>query len=390
MSTTVWEHLLSIAMSRGLRRGSLTLVGRDGSSRRYEGAEPGPEAVVVLAEPLAARKAVSSGSLGLAEGYMAGAWDTPDLDAVLALGVANIDPEPSKTTWASPFTKAYHALQDNDITGSRRNITYHYDLGNDFYRLWLDETMAYSSALDFTGEGDISEAQVRKWDRMLELLQLESSDHLLEIGFGWGGFAVHAAKQSGCKVTGVTLSDEQHAWATDLVEREGLEGQVELRLQDYRHVPEQYSAIASIEMFEAVGEKWWPTFFSRIQEMLAPGGRAALQTITIEEPRFEDYKRNPDFIQRHVFPGGMLPSPERFGVHAHAVGLDVDEPHFFGHCYANTLAEWRTRFETALPEVRDLGFDDRFIRMWRYYLSYCKAGFEAGTIDVMQIRLGAR
>lgn len=390
MSKTAWEQVLTLALGRGLRRGSLTLVDRDGSSRRFEGAEPGPDAVVVLAEPLAARKAVTSGSLGLAEGYMAGAWDTPDLDAVLALGVANIDPEPSKATWASPFTKAWHALQDNDITGSRRNITYHYDLGNDFYRLWLDETMAYSSALDFTGEGDISAAQVRKWDRMLELLQPDSSDHLLEIGFGWGGFAVHAAKQAGCKVTGVTLSDEQHEWASDLVMREGLEGQVELRLQDYRHVAEQYSAIASIEMFEAVGEKWWSTFFSRIQELLAPGGRAALQTITIEEPRFEDYRRNPDFIQRYVFPGGMLPSPERFAQHANSAGLDVEDPLFFGGCYANTLAEWSQRFEAALPQVRELGFDERFVRMWRYYLSYCKAGFDAGTIDVMQVRLGAR
>ncbi len=387
--TTLFEQLLGVAMNRALRRGELTLIGRDGAEKHFSGREPGPRATVVLKDPHAARRTIAGGSIGLAESYMAGSWDTPDLDAVLALGIANMDPEPSKPTLLTPVVRAWHSMRDNDLAGSRKNIQYHYDLGNDFYRLWLDETMAYSSALHSFADEDISAAQVHKWDRLLDLLQPGTDDHLLEIGCGWGGFAIHAAKQAGCKVTGVTLSDEQHEWAVRAVEREGLEGQVEIRLQDYRHIPEQFSAIASIEMFEAVGEKWWPTFFRQVRELLAPGGHLALQTITIEEPRFDDYSRNPDFIQRYIFPGGMLPSPERFAVAAHAQGLHVDEPHFFGESYSRTLSEWSTRFESALPEVRALGFDERFIRMWRYYLSYCKAGFDAGTIDVMQVRLGA-
>jgi len=385
------EHLVELVLARGLKRGQLTLIGRDGTERVITGAEPGPSAVVRLAAPAASRRAALGGSVGLSQGYMEGEWDTPDLDAVLALGVANLDPEPTPTTFLTPFTRAWHRLRDNDLTGSKRNIAYHYDLGNDFYALWLDETMAYSSAI-FEKPGvdrveELTPAQVRKWDRLLELLQPCSKDHLLEIGCGWGGFAIHAARQAGCKVTGITLSEEQHAWATREVEQAGLEAQVDIRLQDYRAVPERFSGIASIEMFEAVGEKWWPVFFARVRELLAPGGAAAIQTITIEEPRFEDYKRNPDFIQRYVFPGGMLPSPERFTAEAGAQGLSASEPHCFGGCYSDTLRLWRQRFEAALPQVRELGFDERFIRMWRYYLAYCRAGFSAGTIDVMQVRL---
>jgi cyclopropane-fatty-acyl-phospholipid synthase len=318
---------------------------------------------------------------------MAGEWDTPDLDAVLALGIANLDPKPTPPTMLSPITRAWHRFRDNDISGSKRNIAYHYDLGNDFYRLWLDETMAYSSAMFEKPAEDLSSAQVRKWDRLLELLQPRSKDRLLEIGCGWGGFAIHAAKETGCRITGITLSEEQYDWARRSVERAGLDGQVEIRLQDYRRVPETYTGIASIEMFEAVGERWWPVFFNQLRELLSPGGAVAMQTITIEEPRFEDYRRNPDFTQRYIFPGGMLPSPERFAAAASAQGLSVSTPACFGSSYADTLWAWRQRFEAALPQVRELGFDDRFIRMWRYYLAYCRAGFSEGTIDVMQVRL---
>jgi len=381
------EHLVDFVLARGLREGQLTLVSRDGAERTITGTEPGPAATVELKMPAAARRAALGGSVGLAQGYMDGAWDTPDLDAVLALGVANLDPEPTPPTLLAPITRAWHRLRDNDISGSKRNISYHYDLGNDFYRLWLDETMAYSSAMFDQPAEDLSNAQVRKWDRLLELLQPSSKDHLLEIGCGWGGFAIHAARQAGCRITGITLSEEQHDWARREVEQAGLESYVDIRLQDYRVVPGSYTGIASIEMFEAVGEKWWPVFFGRLRELLAPGGAVALQTITIEEPRFEDYKNNPDFIQRYIFPGGMLPSPERFEAAANAQGLAVSTPTCFGTSYADTLREWRQRFEGALPQVRALGFDERFIRMWRYYLAYCRAGFSEGTIDVMQVRL---
>jgi cyclopropane-fatty-acyl-phospholipid synthase len=388
VTRTVPETLVDVVLSRGLRAGSLTLIGRDGAERRFEGAQPGPSAVVELKTARAARRSIAGGSLGFAEAYMDGEWDTSDLDAVLALGVANMAPEPTRPNLLTPLARAWHRMRDNDLDGSRKNIAHHYDLGNDFYRLWLDPTMTYSSALFSADDEDLRDAQVRKWDRLLELLQPTSKDRLLEIGCGWGGFAIHAARQAGCRITGLTLSTEQQAWASAAVEEAGVEDLVEIRLQDYRQVPDDFTGIASIEMFEAVGEKWWPVFFRQLRERLPRAGAAALQVITIEEPRFEDYRHHPDFIQRYIFPGGMLPSPERFAASAEAEGLTASEPHFFGDSYAHTLGEWRARFESALPQVRELGFDERFIRMWRYYLAYCRAGFSEGTIDVMQVRLG--
>jgi cyclopropane-fatty-acyl-phospholipid synthase len=284
-------------------------------------------------------------------------------------------------------------MRDNDPDGgSKRNVAYHYDLGNDFYELWLDDTMTYSAA--FTddasvpaSDADLERAQRRKWDRILDLIQPGPQDHILEIGCGWGGFAIHAAQDAGCRVTGITLSEQQLEMARERVAAAGLEGRVDLRLQDYREVPGTFTGIASIEMFEAVGERWWRPFFRRTRELLEPGRAAAMQVITIAEDRFEGYRRRPDFMQRYVFPGGMLPSPERFREAAEVGGLSVREPSFFGMDYARTLTAWSERFERALPEVRALGFDDRFVRMWRYYLAYCRTGFEHGTIDVMQVRL---
>jgi len=382
------ELIVSQVVNR-LRRGELTVVSADGSERVFAGTEPGPVARVELHGAAATRRLITHGANGLAEGYLAGDWDTPDLDAVLDLGVANLFAKPQGTPAPlNPVQRLLHAMRDNTPSGSKRNISYHYDLGNDFYRLWLDETMSYSSALFAQAPAEnLADAQVRKWDRLLDLLQPGSSDHLLEIGCGWGGFAIHAARTAGCRVTGVTLSEEQHAWATQAVAEAGLEDRIDLRLQDYREVPETFSGIASIEMFEAVGERWWPVFFARMKELLAPGGAIALQTITIDDSRFDDYRRHPDFIQRHVFPGGMLPCPERFRAVAGQAGLRVSDPLFFGESYAETLSEWRRRFETALPSVRALGFDERFVRLWRYYLAYCRAGFSAGTCDVMQVRI---
>jgi len=382
------EHVVTLVMSR-LRRGELELVLHNGAEKHFVGAEPGPKARVEIRDPRGATQLLASTNIGLAEGYMDGHWDTPDLDAVLALGLANLVDRPAALTPpTTPIQRAWHALRDNSLRGSKRNIADHYDLGNDFYRLWLDDTMAYSSAM-FDGTEDLGSAQVRKWDHLLELLQPNAKDHILEIGCGWGGFAVHAAQQAGCRVTGVTLSEAQHAWATQAVAEAGLEDRVDIRMQDYRAVPETYTRIASIEMFEAVGERWWPVFFRQIKDRLTPGGVAALQTITIDEAHFGDYRRKPDFIQRYIFPGGMLPSQKSFRASAQAGGLRVADESQFGASYAKTLAEWKTRFEAAVPRVLELGFDERFVRMWRYYLAYCRAGFDAKTIDVIQVRLEA-
>jgi cyclopropane-fatty-acyl-phospholipid synthase len=383
---------LDVLLSR-MPAGSLTLSW-PGGERRYEGAQPGPDAHVHIRSGSAARRIITRGGTGLAEGYMDQDWDTPDLKAVLDLGMENLaitDLGNRVPPIAAPIQRLWHRLRDNNMTGSKRNIEYHYDLGNDFYELWLDDTMTYSAAMfqepDACGSESLTAAQHRKWNALLERLEPSRGDHLLEIGCGWGGFAMHAAREAGCRVTGVTLSQEQHDWAVKRIAEEGLDGLIEIRLQDYRVIPERFDGIASIEMFEAVGERWWPVFFSRVRELLADGGRAAIQTITIAEETFEHYRSNPDFIQRYIFPGGMLPSPERFALAASDADLKVGEPEFFGRCYAATLEKWLERFEEVVPSVHELGFDERFVRMWRYYLAYCRTGFRNGVIDVMQVAL---
>jgi cyclopropane-fatty-acyl-phospholipid synthase len=390
-------HAVIAAVLRGIRTGEIAITMPQGQEHRYAGKEPGPKARITVNDSSIARRILTGGDIALAEGYMDGLWDTDDLDAVLDLGLANLS-----AGWVAdipfalrPFHRAWHRMRDNDPWGgSKRNAAYHYDLGNDFYSLWLDNTMTYSSALLGEGNAPLTDEQLesgqrRKWDRILDLIQPGARDHILEIGCGWGGFAIHAAKEAGCHVTGLTLSEEQADLARSRVLEEGLEGRIDIRLQDYRETPETYSGIASIEMFEAVGEKWWPTYFDRVKGLLEPGGAAALQVITIAEERFEDYKREPDFIQRYIFPGGMLPSPERFRFAAEAARLSMSEPLFFGKDYARTLIAWAQRYEAVLPEIRALGFDEHFVRMWRYYLAYCRAGFETGNVDVMQVRLEA-
>jgi cyclopropane-fatty-acyl-phospholipid synthase len=393
---TMFEAGLAV-MLRSLRAGELTVRMPGGRTHRFAGKGPGPVAEMVVRDRSVARRLATGGSLALAETYMDGAWDTEDLDAVLDLGLANIEKGAlsGMPVVLRPFQRVWHAKRDNDPEGgAKRNIAYHYDLGNDFYELWLDDTMTYSCAC--SGDGlepfaseELECAQRRKWDRVLDLIQPGAKDRILEIGCGWAGFAIHAAREAGCRVTGITLSEEQFAFARRRVAEEGLEGQVEIRLQDYREVPETFDGIASIEMFEAVGERWWPVFFRRVRELLEPGRAAGMQVITIAEEGFEDYRRNPDFIQRYIFPGGMLPSSRRFREVAESSGLTVAEPRFFGLDYARTLAAWSERFESVLPEVRALGFDDRFIRMRRYYLAYCSTGFRHGSIDVMQARLSS-
>jgi cyclopropane-fatty-acyl-phospholipid synthase len=403
-----------------MRAGELLVTLPGGGRRRFVAPAPGPSAVIHVHDPGFARRVVVEGSLGFAEGYMQRAWDTPDLDALLDLAAANLGTMSARLPVAlRPLQRVWHALRDNDLLGAQRNIAHHYDLGNDFYRLWLDPTLTYSAACFDEGvpveaacaprcggegtpalvpgpnggareapcEAELERAQRRKWDRMLELVQPRRGDHVLEIGCGWGGFAVYAAEQTGCRVTGLTLSREQAAAARALVQERGLEDSVRIQERDYRQETGTYAGIVSIEMFEAVGERWWPVFFRRVRRLLQEDGRAGMQVITIADEHFERYRRRPDFIQRHIFPGGMLPSPASFAEEAGKAGLRVGRQRFFGQDYARTLTGWAERFETALPGIRALGFDERFIRMWRYYLAYCRAGFSAGRIDVMQAAL---
>ncbi len=372
-----------------LVHGELDITLPDGRTLRF-GAGAGPHAHIIVRDWRFARRALAGGDVGLAESYMAEEWDTPDLSAVLELFAMNFDAL-GEVARGNPVVKAVngvrHMLNANTKTGSKRNILAHYDLGNAFYARWLDATMTYSSAR-FTGPGQsLEEGQIAKYQGIADQLQLRPDQHVLEIGSGWGGFAEYAAKTRGAKVTGVTISDAQYEFARKRIFEAGLAERVDFRLMDYRDIDGRYDGVASIEMFEAVGERYWPVYFQKIHDVLAPGKRAALQIITIDDSMFQRYRRRADFIQRYVFPGGMLPSIPRLRQETAAAGLAWDQSVTFGHAYAQTLSEWAKRFLTAWRDIKGQGFDERFRRLWTFYLSYCEAGFRTGRIDVGQFAL---
>ncbi len=328
---------------------------------------------------------LARGDIGLAESYLDGHWDSTDLSGFLTLLARNRDVlrKAIYGSWRELLAaRVRHWFNRNSRAGSKRNIMAHYDLGNDFYKLWLDPGMSYSSALyRAVDDGDLGSAQDAKYRRILRRLRAQPGQSVLEIGCGWGGFA-ELAVAAGLKLTGLTLSPAQLAWAQRRVPT------ADLRLQDYRDTQEQFDHIVSIEMFEAVGERWWPAYFRTVARALKPGGRAVVQSITIRDELFADYRKGTDFIQQYIFPGGMLPSRAAFRAAAARQGLAVHGEYAFGVDYARTLAEWRQAFEANWPQIAALGFDERFRRLWRMYLCYCEAGFLAGNIDVVHFELG--
>lgn len=368
--------------------GSLVLTWPDGVVTVTEGKEPGPAAVVRLNRWRAVRRALLGGAIGLAESYLDGDWDSPDVAAAIEFGAhlqrsGRLRRRPSlPRRWLDRWR---HGRNANSRARARRNIAAHYDLGNAFYALWLDETLTYSSAIFERAGQPLGEAQRHKYRRLLALLAPAPGARLLEIGCGWGHFACLAAKEAGVKVTAITLSREQHEFARRRVFAEGLTERVSVELCDYRDVKGRFDRIAAIEMIEAVGEAYWPVFFAKLAESLAPGGRAALQAITIDEPLFPRYRRGADFIQKYVFPGGMLPSGAVLKAEGERAGLAWLGAEGFGSHYAETLAAWRRRFLAAWERIAALGFDERFKRLWTYYLAYCEGGFRAGNIDVRQV-----
>lgn len=379
-------------LTSGLERGELAIELPGGTRVEATGAQPGPDGHVLVKHTRAARRAMLGGSIGLADSYIDGDWDSDDLTSVIELCALNVDLDDFDrgVTPMSVFralTRLRHKRRANSRAGSRRNIAAHYDLGNSFYSQWLDPSMTYSSACFESSDENLTDAQGNKFDSLARMLDLQPGDHVLEIGCGWGAFAIHVAAQYGCCVTALTVSPSQAEWARQKVAVAGLSDRIEIRLQDYRDVTGQFDKIASIEMFEAVGEEYWPIFFQSLSNCLRPGGLAGLQVITIENDRFEAYRRNPDFIQMRIFPGGMLPSVDAFTQAAHKVGLKLDDAKMFGGDYAETLKRWRESFEAAWPSIVPLGFDERFRRLWRYYLCYCEAGFRAQAISVGQFRL---
>jgi len=380
-----------IRMADGLPLGSIVIQAPDGRRYRFQGPQPGPAADMIFHRASAARRFLMGGGVAMAEAFMDGDWETSDLTALLELAALAEDVLSHKQLQggliARFVNRVLHAMKANTKTGSRRNIEQHYDLGNSFYQRWLDPSMTYSSGIYATEDTDLEAAQDAKYRRITKLLDLRPEHHVLEIGCGWGGFAEFAASRIGCRVTGITISPSQLEFAKARIERAGLSHLVELKLIDYRDVEGTYDRITSIEMIEAVGEQYWPAYFQTLNARLKPGGIAAVQAITIADRFFEQYRKSADFIQRHVFPGGMLPSPGKLKTLASTTGLTWSDDAGFARDYARTLATWRQRFDGAWPEIAQMGFDERFRRLWNYYLSYCEAGFRSGGIDVLQIAL---
>ena len=380
-----------LQLLKSLTHGTLDLQLPDGSSAQFGAPSAGaPRAAMRLLNWNVCGAALRSGDIGFAESYIAGDWTTPDLTALLKLFVANRDQIESMIYgrwWGALLYRARHLFNRNSRKGSQKNIHAHYDLGNEFYRLWLDPTMNYSSAW-FEGDrsADLVGAQWAKVRRALRECTVQPGQRVLEIGCGWGALAECAAREFGAKVSGVTLSTEQLAWARQRLQDAALPG--DLRFQDYRDIADgPFDAIVSIEMFEAVGREYWPSFFDTLKAQLKPGGKACIQSITIRDDLFDRYLKSSDFIQQYIFPGGLLPSPQAFRAAAERSGLKVVNELDFGLDYAETLRRWRERFLGAETPVRKLGFDARFMRIWEFYLAYCEAAFAMGNTSVMQFTL---
>ena len=382
-----------LSVLRRIDRGEIEIALPDGRRFAATGGEPGPRGRIVVVNPRFFARLLGEGPLGFAEMYMEGWWTTPDLQDLLDAIAMN------RETVARPFPGAglfrryqrlRHRLNANTRKGARKNIARHYDLGNAFYRAWLDETMTYSSALFLNGRETLGEAQRNKYEAICARIAPTPGDRILEIGCGWGGFAEYAIRERGVRVTGLTISREQCDYARRRLFEAGLSERAEIVLRDYRDERGSYDGIASIEMIEAVGEKYWPRYFSTLHARLRPGGVAALQAITISDRLFPQYRTTTDFFQKYIFPGGMLPSPGALAEHSAAAGLRAAGSARFADSYSRTLREWRRRFNDRWNGIATLGFDDRFRRMWNYYLAASAAGFAAGSTDVTQIALRRR
>ncbi len=373
-----------------MQRGRLDFRLPDGRIFRAEGKKPGPAVMIEVHNTDLFARLIRDGDLGFCDAYLDGWWSTPDLmgfmDLIQMDNEAVYDGFPGMT-----LVRAYERfrfwLQSNTKKQALKNISYHYDLGNDFYGLWLDDSMTYSSALFENGQESLEKAQEQKYASMVDKMGVQPGDHVLEIGCGWGGFAEYAASQRGLRVTCLTISAEQHKYAVDRMARLGLSDKVDIKLQDYRDETGVYDGIASIEMFEAVGEKFWPVYFDTVLNRLRPGKKATLQIITIADHRWETYRKSVDFIQKYIFPGGMLPSPSALRREVERAGMKVLGSVEFGKSYSQTLRRWHDTFNARWADVSKMGFDDRFRRMWNFYLTSCAGAFEGANCDVTQITI---
>ncbi len=371
--------------------GTLTFVLPNGTKLRFENEGEGPDATINVHNFRFVNRALSGGDVAFAESYMDGDWSTPDLTAVLRFFSANFD-SASRLSRGNFFVRSMNMLRHvlsrrNSKAGAKKNIMAHYDLGNTFYEKWLDPSMTYSSAYFESPNQSLEQGQMHKYKEICERIHAGPGSHILEIGCGWGGFAEYAAKHRGSRVTCLTISPAQKAYAEERMRRNGLSDRVEILLEDYRDHVGTYDGVASIEMFEAVGEPYWPSYFSKVFTSLKEGARAALQIITIDDELFPRYRQRVDFIQQHIFPGGMLISEKVLKEQLSTAGLRHDGVAYFGQDYARTCREWSRAFNERWDEIQLLGFDEQFRRLWNFYLSYCEAGFSDGRINVGQFQL---
>ncbi len=386
---TIDRSILAAIGSR-VRRGSLAVELPDGRRRLYDGRDDGPIAEVKVHDTRLLRRLMTVGAIGLADGYIEGEFDSPELASLIELGALHLEGEDRMPGQIERAGKAIWRRIGNAaaLRGPLSRIVEHYDLGNDFFALWLDPTMTYSSAI-FARDGmTLEEAQLEKYRRLADSAGLDEGDRVLDIGCGWGGFAVYAAERAGCRVTAITVSEQQRDHVAKLVADRGLADRVEVRLEDFRQTEGMFDRVVSIEMVESIPRSRWAEYFRRLHDLTRPGGTIALQAIVVRDAHWESSNQNPDFVRRYVFPGGQVPAPMVINDLARTHGLNRLEDRGYGGSYARTLRSWLENFDARAEDVVALGFDERFRRMWRYYLSYCEGGFRAGRTDVRQIILG--
>ena len=379
-----------LAILSNLHCGRLTLTLPDGSQHQFSGAMSGPDSDLTIHTESALRRLLHDGKMGFCEAFIDGEASSQSLPTLIELAVLHdkyLENALKTNIFRQAGLRLFHMLRRNNKLGSAKNIAHHYDIGNSFYEAWLDPTMTYSSAVFDSETDDLTTAQLNKYKRLAELADIQPGDRVLEIGCGWGGFAKFVSKHIGAHVTGITISQAQLVYAKASLAEAGLQNKVDLKLMDYRDLQGRFDKIVSIEMFEAVGQAYWPLYFDTISRMLKSGGRAVIQSITIDHDAFQSYRDQPDFIQRYIFPGGMLPSMPMLQTPVAQAGLELVAENGYASDYARTLQEWRARFLAAWPSLAGDKFDNRFKRMWELYLAYCEGGFRAGMIDVKQILL---
>jgi cyclopropane-fatty-acyl-phospholipid synthase len=387
------KHHLFLALCRRIRAGSLRLVMPDGTCHDFKGKLPGPKAELIVHDSRAISMILRHAQMGFCEAFMLEYLSSPDIVSVIALATLQQDviEKGAGFSWIRKLIlKLQHRRNRNNRKGSRRNIAHHYDLGNTFYASWLDPSMTYSSALFNKKSDDLETAQRNKYARVADLANIQSGSRVLEIGCGWGGFAEYITREHGAKVTAITISEQQYDYAKHRIAAAGLSHLVDIQLMDYRDVEGSFDSVVSIEMIEAVGEEYWPSYFNKIATCLNPGGKAVIQMITMNDDSYEYYCSGPDFIQRYIFPGGMLPAMKVLTPIIENARLNLLQADGFGLDYARTLEIWRQRFLDVWPRLSEMGFDQHFKKMWELYLAYCEGGFRTNYIDVKHVVLGAK